>query len=148
MRKTTEWVDQVVDINTREVIQEGTDQSAGNFNNMENGINDAHIAQMIMMQGLYHLMRAAETEEQTVTLTNSKADALKVPFNNSARTVALATGRDTTNYDVDIEVLGKTGNGLVGEFAVTDKMLNGFKVAYDGSAASVTVKLTIKGGSN
>ena len=49
MYKRTKWQDRVVDAETGEVIQEGTDQSAGNFNNMENGISDLHVATALMM---------------------------------------------------------------------------------------------------
>ncbi len=49
MYKRTKWQDRVVDAETGEVIQEGTDQSAGNFNNMENGISDVHVATALMM---------------------------------------------------------------------------------------------------
>lgn len=49
MYKPTKWLDQVVDADTGELIQEGTDKSAGNFNNMEHGISDAHIAAAITM---------------------------------------------------------------------------------------------------
>lgn len=49
MYKSTEWKDRVVDAETGELIQEGTDLSAGNFNNMENGISDLHVATAIMM---------------------------------------------------------------------------------------------------
>lgn len=40
----TKWLDKIVDAETGELIQQGTDQSAANFNNMENGIHDAHVA--------------------------------------------------------------------------------------------------------
>lgn len=53
MYKSTKWLDRVVDAETQELIQEGTDQSAGNFNNMENGISDAHIAQALTMIAVY-----------------------------------------------------------------------------------------------
>jgi len=49
MSKSTEWLDRVKDAETGEIIQEGTDQSAGNFNNMEHGILDAHIATALAM---------------------------------------------------------------------------------------------------
>lgn len=49
MYKNTKWLDKVVDAETDELIQEGTDQSAANFNNMENGITDAHIATALTM---------------------------------------------------------------------------------------------------
>jgi hypothetical protein len=34
----------------------------------------------------------------------------------------------------------------VGDITVFDKQLNGFKIAFDGSATNVTLKLRIKGG--
>ena len=49
MYNRTKWLDKVVDADTGELIQEGTDQSAGNFNNMENGISDVHVATALMM---------------------------------------------------------------------------------------------------
>lgn len=49
MYKSMKWLDRVVDAETNEVIQEGSDQSAGNFNNMENGISDVHVATALMM---------------------------------------------------------------------------------------------------
>ena len=49
MYKNTKWQDRVKDAETGELIQEGTDQSAANFNNMENGITDAHIATALTM---------------------------------------------------------------------------------------------------
>ena len=49
MYKNTKWLDRVEDAETGELIQEGTDQSAANFNNMENGITDAHISTALTM---------------------------------------------------------------------------------------------------
>lgn len=49
MYNSTKWLDKVVDAETGELMQEGTDQSAANFNNMENGISDVHVATALMM---------------------------------------------------------------------------------------------------
>lgn len=49
MYKSTKWLDRVKDAETGEIIQEGTDQSAKNFNNMENGITDVSVALALMM---------------------------------------------------------------------------------------------------
>lgn len=49
MYKNTKWIDKVVDADTGELIQEGTDQSAKNFNNMENGITDVSVAMALTM---------------------------------------------------------------------------------------------------
>ena len=53
MYNNTNWLDRVKDAETGEIIQEGTDQSAGNFNNMENGITDAHVAAALNMIAMY-----------------------------------------------------------------------------------------------
>ena len=49
MYKRTSWQDRVVDAESGELIQEGTDQSAANFNNMENGITDMSVALALTM---------------------------------------------------------------------------------------------------
>lgn len=49
MYTSTKWLDKVVDASTGELIQEGTDQSAKNFNNMENGITDVSVAMALHM---------------------------------------------------------------------------------------------------
>jgi hypothetical protein len=169
MHNQTEWKDHVTEFPNRrtlvenpdgtvdvvkaqgELIQQGTPQSATNFNNQENGVQDAHTATAVFLQYFMQFDRwirqkvadyAAEflNEIKTVTLTNTK----KFPFNDSTQTVNLATARKTLNYDVSWEVTSANGN--VGDISVTDKQLNGFKIAFDGSATSVTLQLRIKGG--
>lgn len=140
MYKRTFWLDKVVDTDTGEVIQEGTDQSAGHFNNAEHGISDVNLAAALILISSSLTAEQVATEEKTITLTNNQS----YPFNNSKRTIALATARNFTDYTVEAEVLEHSGN--VGDVKIFDRMLNGFKVAYDGSATSVTIKLRIKGG--
>ena len=151
MYTPTEWEDRVVDQQTGEVLVEGTPVNEVNLNNNEIGTHAAHTAFSIFLQYFMQFDRwvrqkvadhAAEflNEIQTVTLTNS----LKFPFNNSVYTVSLATPRKTLNYDVTWEVISTNGN--VGDISVSDKQLNGFKISYDGSATSVTLKIRIKGG--
>lgn len=140
MYRNTQWIDEVKDQDTEEVIQEGTPQSAGNFNNMEHGISDAHLAAalLIIQSGITDDQVA--TEEKAVTLSNSQS----YPFNNSTQTIALSRVRNFTDYTVEAEITDHAGN--VGDVRIFDRMLNGFKVAYDGSAKSATIKLRIKGG--
>ncbi len=145
MYNQTHWLDKVVDPDTQEVIQPGTPQSAGNFNKMENGIQDVSIAfaqAMIYNREIEHrLDNEAAVEEHTLTLTNTQA----YPFNNSKQTVNLTKPRANKTYAVDVEITAHSG-GEVGDIKITDKLLNGFKVEFDGSASSVTVVLRIKGG--
>ena len=108
--KTTFWQDHVVDQNGQ-VIQQGTPLSARNLNNVENGIQDAHMAFQVFLHYFIQFDRwirqkvadfAAEflNEIQEVTLTNT----LTFPFNDSTQTVSLVTTRKTLNYDVSWEV--------------------------------------------
>jgi len=140
MYNRTKWLDKVVDADTGELIQEGTDQSAGNFNNMENGISDNHTAAAMLLIAAGQIIAEQTVEEITVQLTNSAS----YPFNNSQTTVDMKTTRTTTAYTVEADVL--ESDGEVGHIFITDKLLNGFKVRYDGSAKSATVRLIIKGG--
>ena len=140
MYRRTFWLDKVEDVDTHEIIQEGTDQSAGHFNNAEHGISDVNLAAALILISSSLTAEQVATEEKTITLTNNQS----YPFNNSKRTIALATARNFTDYTVEAEVLEHSGN--VGDVKIFDRMLNGFKVAYDGSATSVTIKLRIKGG--
>ena len=137
-----------------EVIQQGTAQSATNFNNEEEGIQDVTMAAQILLVGNLQQQRANEEhleeidgevlgEAHSVTLTNTAA----YPFNSTMdtpTTVALTTTRKNLFYTVEAEITAHTGE--VGDIHITDKALNGFKVSFDGSASSVTLTLRIKGG--
>lgn len=127
-----------------EVIQEGTPQNAHNFNNMEDGIFAANELGVEATRKLLQHERAingVKGETGTVILTNS----LVYPFNNSVATVSLAEKRDNTDYSVDIDA-GADIRGNVGRIYVFDKLVNGFKIAFTGSAPSVAVKYVIRGG--
>lgn len=79
----------------------------------------------------------------TGTLTNSK----KFPFNDSKTTLAIPTanGRNNTDYTVQVEAEA-VGDGFVRDIEITDKMVNGFKIAFTGSAEKVSVKCYVQGG--
>lgn len=137
-----------------EVLQQGTPQSATNFNNMENGIQDAYLAASILLFGNLHQQRGNDAhaamvdgeilgETQTVTLKNTA----KFPFNSTRDnpvTVALKQTRKNLFYTVEAEQTGATGE--VGSIKISAKALNGFKIAFTGSAKSVTLQIRVKGG--
>lgn len=139
---------------TGTVVQQGTNLSAFNFNNLEAGVNDAHIAAAILAYGMLQQQRHAQEHEALIdsevlgeTVTKTLTNNQKYPFNStmdSPTTVALPTTRKNLYYTVEAEVTAATGS--VGEIRITDKALNGFKVCFDGSATSVTLRLRIKGG--
>lgn len=156
MYKPINWVDRVTEVDTGEILREGTPQSAGNFNSMDEGITDMHIAGKLIALAME--VQVGETanmliaaipellgdkialEEKSVNLRNTAG----YPFNNSEATVTLSKTRANNNYTVEAEVMEHDGD--VGHITVSEKLLNGFKIRYDGSAKSATVKLIIQGG--
>lgn len=140
------------------VIQQGTNMSAANFNNIEMGITDCDLAIQILItlaRSLTdretvsekdiadlnaNLLAEITAEEKTVKLTNTA----KYPFNGSVSSVSMTKARKTKNYTVEAEVTASDGN--VGEIVISDKTLNGFKIAFTGSAKNVTVTIKIRGG--
>lgn len=137
------WLDEVKDSSTGTVIQEGTPMDAEHFNHMEQGIHNNSLMLAVLLESVKENSRKVESvsgEEIEVNLTNSKG----FYFNNSVQTIALSRMRSTTDYRVETEIQGKTDN--VGDIVVYDKQMNGFKIAFTGSAASVTVKCYVSGG--
>ncbi len=140
------------------VIQQGTNMSAANFNNIEMGITDHDLAVGILHMLVRNLVDRADAndtdvsdiaanllaeitpEEQDITLTNTAS----YPFNNSAAKVSLGTTRNTVNYTV--EVIPSTDTAGVGEIEIYNKAVNGFYIKFNGSAASVDVTVKIRGG--
>ena len=88
----------------------------------------------------YARQNAWTVEHGTVTLTNTQ----RFPFNNSRKTVALASKRDSEDYTVLTEIVSFTG--CAGEIEVSDRLTNGFKLAFTGGAKTVTVAYTVFGG--
>lgn len=137
------WQDHVVDQQTGDVIQQGTPQSAKNFNNIEEGALAANELGAVLAQQVAHNTRILadfEGEIGEVVLTNTQ----EYPFNDSAKTVALTKPRDTLNYRVAVEVTN--ADGMPGSIKVCDKQINGFKVAFTGSAKIATIKYYVQGG--
>lgn len=123
-----------------EVYTEGTPQDAAHFNHMEEGIYAAHEELVNHDQKILSLESYANPETGEVTLTNTD----KFPFNNSAVSVPLANERDNMNYLVEIVKVEPVGNP--GEIEVSDRQVNGFKLAFTGSASSVKVTYAVIGG--
>jgi hypothetical protein len=131
------------------VYVEGTPQDAAHFNNLENGVYDAHAATALLVNALRQagwriedLEKATVQETGTVTLTNSQS----FPFNNSIVTVPLTNVRDNLYYIVEIISVVPAGGGNAGEIVVSERQVNGFKMAFTGSASSVAVTYAVIGG--
>lgn len=121
-----------------DVMQQGTPQDQLHFNNIEDGIVDSHLALSLLLN--YARQQSWEIERGVVTLTNNQA----YPFNGSQKSVALSAAKESGDYIVLAEIAACSGN--VGEVVVSDKLGNGFKLAFTGSAKSATINYTVIGG--
>jgi len=131
-----------------EVYVEGTPQDAAHFNNMEQGIVDAQAAIYQVLVAARHntwriedLEKATDQETGTKTLTNTQS----FPFNDSLLSVPLDIERDNLNYVVVVIKVEATG-GPAGDIEITERQVNGFKMAFTGSASSVKVTYAVIGG--
>lgn len=139
MYERTNWKDEVKD-QSGNTLQEGTLQSAGHFNNIEDGIVDNAMTISLMITHLLSLEKIVKNEIHTVELKNTD----KFPFSNAEATVPLDVTRVDNNYNVDVEIVEK--NGSVGSVEIYDKLANAFKVKYFGPAKSAKLKLKVTGG--
>lgn len=162
MRELVSWQDHVVEHPNRykkvdngdgtldlvkapgEILVQGTPMSAGNFNTMDLAALEA----MLMASENNRSLRIVKSlvdglvgDKIQVTLTNTQP----YPHNNSKKSVQLPVTRNSKNYTITCEVESVAG-GAVGEFVISDKLLNGFKVEYTGSASKVIVNCYVKGG--
>ena len=106
---------------------------------------DGDVASKLLINALrQHIWQSEDDalicEDGTVTLTNTK----KFPFNDSKKSVSLAKTQKNTKYVIIAEVTSVAGN--VGDINVSDRLTNGFKMAFTGGAKSVTVKYYVIGG--
>ena len=76
----------------------------------------------------------------SVRLENSE----QYPFNNSRQTVALRREQPNTTYFVLTEIL--CTDGEVGEVCISGKAVNGFQIAYTGSASFAELRYRVVGG--
>ena len=161
MRELVNWKDQVCEFPNRfkhnvdgdkvtlekdpgTIKQQGTPQNATNFNRMDLAALEA---MLMSAEAMRMLLRQSEELKGIVgevieaTLTNSQV----YPHNNSTKTLQIVTPRNTKDYTITVEVVSVTG-GAVGDFEISDKLLNGFKIKYTGSASSVAVRCYVRGG--
>lgn len=126
------------------ILQEGTPINANNLNNMDNASIEAIMMAAFNADMIHKLQIKTdniEGEKQQITLNNSQ----KYPFNNSQKTIALLTPKSSKDYNVLVEIVSKTGEG-VGDVIISDKLLNGFKIEYTGAATQVVMNVAVIGG--
>ncbi len=125
-----------------EIIQQGTAQSATNFNNMEAGIYANSVIGAFLVQEILQLKKADEGEEIIDVEINDNTRFY--PFNSINKSVAMSKKRNVKSYKVEAKVL--ESDSVVDEVVVFDRQLNGFKIAFKGLAKNVKIQLKIRGG--
>lgn len=127
-----------------EIVQEGTPLNAANMNLLDTaalqGIMMGSLNISFMKQ-LSDKVNAQEGDQFIVTLTNNQ----QYPFNNSNQAAILPKSRNKKNYTVLTEIVSAVGGG-VGEIVITNKLLNGFQIAFTGAASQVKVNCIVQGG--
>lgn len=120
MYKNTKWFDRVVDSETGEIIQEGTDQSAAHFNNMEEGIADAHIAAALMQIAFgiaRENMKPYIIDKEVINFQNpAEGDAL-IDALLDGRVIYVSSASDTTNEQNDARTYRNVLKIIVPEYA-------------------------------
>lgn len=126
------------------VIQQGTPQNGRNFNHVEFGTMEAlAINGLMVISAIHQAQKLDDLAGETIQVTLENAETY--PFNSSQKTIALGTNRNSVDYTVQPEVVSVSG-GFVNGVEITDKLVNGFKVKFTGSARKVVLKLFVKGG--
>jgi len=144
LKKAMAYADQLLSGITGDVTELQEDLEA-----LAKGVDDENLDKDIAFSILLNAFRqhkwqneadAPVCENGEKSLTNTAS----YPFNNSQQTVALATNQKNTKYAVIAQI--KTAVGNPGEVVVSDKQVNGFKLAYTGSASSAVVEYIVIGG--
>lgn len=136
------WKDETLDQHDK-IQQDGTLYDEVNMNRIEAGIYEGGVLGAALIKEAMHTKKTlADLEGEIGQIVLSNKDDF--PFNNSVKTIAIKKNRDTDNYRVVTEIVSSSGE--VGGIIIGDKLLNGFKIEFTGSAKSVTIKYFIQGG--
>ena len=134
MYTSTKWKDRIVSAETGAVLQEGTDQNAANFNNMEHGIADHHVAMALTRIARSNSFVKVTNFLDGVATSNIRTETLKgKPYNATLESVdgaAIDTisvtmgGKDVTDEVFDLT----DGTGSIGIISI-DKVTGDIEIA-------------------
>lgn len=149
----TQWEDQVIDKDTKEVLVDGTPVDEENLGNIETGLLLAHLdigAALLMALQLANLNQKEIEKYKKQRFIQGQATITTSDSNGYFRDAEPFTQVsldgfaqiNAPNYDVLLTpVSGDVG--LIGDLVAYDKTQNGFKVKMTGSAKSVTFLWTL-----
>ena len=138
MYDRTFWQDHIVD-EQGQVLVQGTNLSEDNFNNIEKGVFENRVIELLNAQ--MNSLVAAENLENAIC----RVEGGTVTQNGTTIKVAFNSVRNNTNYEV-IPVVGKSSGLTNYHFNIAAKQANGFLCDVYGEFTSVTVYFLVKGG--
>ncbi|MEB6549063.1 signal transduction protein [Heyndrickxia sporothermodurans] len=149
------WQDRIFDSNGK-VIQEGVPFSAGNMNNIEEGVQLSHfdiglLALFAMHQGNINQLEISKYKKQRLlqgqATINNTTTSIGGVFRDSEPFVTIALNGyqqiNAPNYDISLTPISSDDMGAVGRLEAYDKTQNGFKVKMTGSAKTVSFMWTL-----
>lgn len=157
MYDLTNWQDRVVEFEDRykeiqnedgtitheavagEVLQEGTPQSATNFNNIEKGIFENRVIELLNAQ-----MNSLASVEDLENALN-KVEGGTVTSSSKTITVAFDKSKNNTNYEIVPIISSPVGLSNY-YITISSKQANGFIAVVYGTYTSIKVDFLIKGG--
>ena len=144
MYKPTIWHDHI------EGLQDGTDMSAANFNNLEIGAMEANALAALNAAERRYCSDIAKNNEIVLVFEDSFS---MLDYQGSERYIALPENaiRNTTNYNVFWQVYNQhdiSGADCVKVYSisVTQQQANGFTFKYTSEAPGFSVRFYISGG--
>ncbi len=157
MYDLTNWQDRVVEFEDRykeiknedgtitheavagEVLQEGTPQSATNFNNIEKGVFENRVIELLNAQ--MNSLASAENLENAL----NKVEGATVTSSSKTITVAFNKSKNNTNYEIVPTISNIVGLDKY-YVAISSKQANGFIAVVYGTYTSIKVDFLVKGG--
>lgn len=138
MYDRTFWQDHIVD-EQGQVLVQGTNLSEDNFNNIEKGVFESRVIELLNAQ--MNSLASAENLENALT----KVEGGTVTQNGTTINVAFNSVRNNANYEV-IPIVSKSSGLTNYHFNITAKQANGFLCGVYGEFTSLTIYFLVKGG--
>lgn len=138
MYDRTFWQDHIVDEHGQVIVQ-GTNLSEDNFNNIEKGVFENRVIELLNAQ--MNSLASAENLENALC----RVDGGTVTSSSKTITVAFDKSKNNTNYEIVPTISNIVGLDKY-YVAISSKQANGFIAVVYGTYTSIKVDFLVKGG--
>ncbi len=138
MYDRTFWQDHIVD-EQGQVIVQGTNLSEDNFNNIEKGVFENRVIELLNAQ--MNSLASVENLENGL----NKVEGATVTSSSKTITVAFDKSKNNTNYEIVPIISSPVGLSNY-YITISSKQANGFIAVVYGTYTSIKVDFLIKGG--